>query len=429
VAAADYDNDGDVDLFITNVGTNVMLQNDGSGKFRDVTESCRLGDPGWSTSAAFFDADRDGDLDLYVCNYVDWNFEGDIPCTSRSGESDYCSPRSYNSQTDRFYENNGDGSFTDKTHIAGIASGAGNGLGVVCGDFNDDQWLDVFVANDQVRNNFWINLGDGRFEDRAMVAGCAVDRNGKAKAGMGTCAADIDGDFDLDLLVVNLQAQSDSFFRNQGKFFIDQTAQVGLGSATRPFTRFGVGFADFDNDGVWDIFQANGRVTMPDTVTTEDPFAEPNLLLRGTGDGQFEKVGSLGLGTSRAAAFGDLNNDGKVDIVVVNRDAAAEVLLNRHKSPGHWMIVRVLERHGGDAIGAVLRLQVGDVAIRRDINPHYSYLASNDPRAHVGLGRHEQVDAIVVHWVDGSQERFGAFDADQIVTIRRGDGEFIANPP
>ncbi len=316
VTAGDFDNDADTDLYVTNVGQNVLLRNNGDGTYTDVTKVAGVGGDDWSTSAAFVDYDRDGDLDLYVCNYIVWSPAGDLRCRNGAGQPDYCNPTSYGSpQPDVLYRNEGDGTFADVSAEAGIRTAFGNGLGVVCGDLNGDRQTDIFVANDGVDNQCWINQGDGRFKDEAMLTGFAVDKNGKAKAGMGTCAADIDGDDDLDLLVVNLQAQSDSFFRNEGKFFVDDTPMIGLGTSTRSFTRFGVGWVDFNNDGQLDLYQANGRVTLPDSVPEgqSDDYAEPNVLL--VGDGlkfQVAAAGSLPatVRTSRAAGFGDLNNDG-----------------------------------------------------------------------------------------------------------------------
>ncbi len=205
VAAGDYDNDGDTDLYVTNVGPNVLLRNDGSGHFDNVTEAAGVGDPGWGTSAAFVDYDRDGDLDLFICNYVTWSLDADLLCQTPAGQPDYCSPNSYNApQTDLLYQNQGDGTFVDVSAEAHIRSATGNGLGVVCGDFDGDNDTDIFVANDSMHNHLWQNQGEGIFENVALATGCAVDKDGTAKAGMGTCAADIDGDDDLDLLVVNL---------------------------------------------------------------------------------------------------------------------------------------------------------------------------------------------------------------------------------
>jgi hypothetical protein len=441
VAAGDADGDGDVDLYVTNVGANVLLLNDGGDgapHFTDVTETAGVGDPGWGTSAAFLDYDRDGDLDLYVVNYVVWSRTGDLECFSRSGQPDYCSPVSFNApQPDVLYRNDGRGAggvprFTDVSVEAGLRTAFGNGLGVAWGDFDGDGWNDVFVANDQTENQFWHNrLGssggfkDRIFEDLAMEVGCAVDENGRAKAGMGTVAGDVDDDGDLDLLVVNLQAQSDSFFRNEGAYFLDDTPRVGLGTASRPYTRFGVGWIDFDNDGWPDVFEVDGRVTLPEQVAAPgDPFAEVNVLLRGTSEGRFEQVAPAGgtaeplAATSRAAAFGDLDGDGGIDVVVVNRDARAHVLRNVVPERGHWVRFRVLDRHGSDALGAAVTLMLGERDVRRDVQVAYSYCASNDPRVHFGLGDETIARDVKVRWPDGRVEELGDLEADRDHVIR-----------
>ncbi|MEE8523282.1 MAG: FG-GAP-like repeat-containing protein [Thermoanaerobaculia bacterium] len=443
VAAGDVDGDGDVDLYVTNVGANVLLLNDSAGdgvRFADVTESAGVGDTGWGTSAAFLDVDGDGDLDLYVVNYVVWSRGGDLECFSRSGQPDYCSPVSFNApQPDVLYRNDGLGAdgvprFTDVSIEAGLRTAFGNGLGLVWGDFDGDGRYDVFVANDQIENQFWHNRSGEAggfkasiFKDLAMEVGCAVDENGRAKAGMGTVAGDLDDDGDLDLLVVNLQAQSDSFFRNQGAYFLDDTPRVGLGSVSRPYTRFGVGWIDFDNDGWPDVYQANGRVTLPEQVAADratDPFAEVNVLLRGTSSGRFEEVAPAGgtaealAATSRAAAFGDLDDDGGVDVVVVNRDATAHLLRNVAPGRGHWVRFRVLDRQGSDALGAALTLKIGERTVRRDVRVAYSYCASNDPRVHVGLGDETVARDVRVTWPDGRVEELGDFEVDRDHVIR-----------
>ncbi len=242
---------------------------------------------------------------------------------------------------------------------------------------------------------------------------------------MGVTAADVDDDGDLDLLVCNLRDQSDSFFINDGEFFTDATAVGGLASLSRPFTRFGMSWTDFDNDGRLDLYQANGRVMRQAVMHSKDPYAEPNLLLMGRQPPRFEPFEPHGgtaeplIATSRAAAFGDIDNDGGVDVLVVNRDAEAHLLRNVVAGRGHWLILRVVEEHGRDALGATVRLAVGDRVITRDVRAAYSYLASNDPRVHVGLGDADRVDSVTVRWADGTTDAFGSFAADQIVTLRR----------
>jgi hypothetical protein len=239
VTSGDYDNDGDADLYVTNLGRNILLQNDGSGRFTDVTGGAGVGDQNWGTSAAFVDVDHDGDLDLYVCNYLDWTPEREMWCSMPGGQ-DYCSPKNYQAaMPDVLYRNNGDGTFTDVSKTAGMHTAFGNGLGVVCGDYDNDGRVDIFVANDGMPNQLWINRGDGTFQDMALERGCAVDMQGIRKAGMGVAAADFDDDADLDVLVCNMNAETDSLFCNEGSYFRDGTSEVGLASVSKVFTRFG----------------------------------------------------------------------------------------------------------------------------------------------------------------------------------------------
>jgi len=429
VATGDVDRDGFLDLYVTNLGANALLRNRGDGRFEDVTAAAGVGSRAWSTSAAFADLDADGDHDLFVCNYVDWSPEGEIPCYTAAGRPDYCSPNSYDApRADLLYRNAGDGTFTDVTARAGIAARRGNGLGVVVADFDDDGRPDVFVANDQMQNHLWRNVGDGTFTDVAVETGCAVDVHGSPKAGMGTLAEDVDDDGDLDLFVVNLRAQADSFFRNVGGYFRDDTAAVGLGSASRPFTRFGVAWIDFDQDGWLDLYEANGRVVIVSErkPRSEDPYAEPNLLFAGGPGPKLRLVAPEGgvaeplVHTSRGAAFGDLDGDGAVDAVVVNRDAWAYVLRNVVPDRGHWIRFRVLDERGAEALGAELRIELGERTLRRVVRTAYGYCSANDPRVHVGLGERATVERVRVRWPDGREEAFGPFEADRDVTLRPG---------
>ncbi len=427
VAAGDFDNDGFTDLYVTNYGANVLLKNDGHGRFVDVTERAGVASSGWSTSAAFVDYDGDGELDLFVTHYLNWRREAEVQCFSLTGVPDYCSPASYDlPSASTLYHNNGNGTFTDVSAGAGMLTAVGNGLGVVAGDFDGNGLIDLVVANDRTPNHLWLNQGGGRFRESALVMGSALDQDGIAKSGMGVDAVDADDDGDLELLIVNLDGESDSFFRNQGKFFVDDTVSVGLRTASRPFTRFGAALRDFDNDGYLDLYEANGRVGRQSENYSADPYAEPSLLFRGLPGPRFEEVTprggtrSLLVASSRAAAFGDIDNDGGIDIVVVNRDSRAFLLHNAVKTRGHWLLLRVVDTHGRDALGAVVTATVGTRTIRRDVRAAYSYLASNDPRVHLGLGGETVARNVTVRWPDGKSELFGDLRSDRVVVLRRG---------
>jgi len=429
VAAGDYDGDGDPDLYLTNLGANVLLRNDGGGRFADVTAAAGVAGGGWSTSAAFVDVDGDGWLDLFVTRYLAWAPDRERQCFSLTGVVDYCSPRNYAAPTtDLLFRNTGRGTFTDVSAAAGLTTARGNGLGVVADDVDGDGRVDLFVANDGTPNHLWVNQGGGRFVEDALARGVAIDQDGAPKAGMGVHAADVDGDGDNDLLVMNLDTEADSYFRNDGRFFVDATSSVGLRVVSRRFTRFGMALLDFDNDGRLDLYEANGRVGLQGERFADDPYAEPNLLLRGVDGPGFVEVLPRGgtaapiVRTSRAAAFGDIDNDGGLDILVANRDEAPTLLRNVVPARGHWLQAWVKDARGRDAVGARLTIHAGGRTVRRDVRTAYSYLAANDPRVHVGLGAATRVEAIDVRWPDGATETFGPFDADRIVTIRKGTG-------
>jgi len=434
-AAGDFDNDGDMDLYVTNLGSNVLYRNDGDGTFTDVTAAAGVGDESWSTSAAFLDYDADGDLDLFVTNYVDWS---DTPaftmkqCFSSSGARDYCSPQAYAAPTfDTLYRNNGDGTFQDVSAAAGFRAKAGTGLGVVCTDLDGDGRIDIYVANDQMPSFAWINAGDGTFVESAVRLSCAVDEMGKSQAGMGVDAADIDDDGDQDLWKVHLHRESHVLYLNEGTYFDDVTSRWRLAGLTRRATGFGTALFDYDLDGLLDAFIANGRVQIiADTTATDDPYAEANQLLRQVEPGRFEDVTSRAgpalarIASSRAAAFGDYDNDGDVDILIVNRDGSARLLRNDAPDRGNACTIRVLDRHGRDAFGARVRCEIGDQTRTFEVRSAYSYCAANDPRLHVGLGAAARIDRVEVRWPDlpdSTPDLYGPFDAGVVIVIRQGD--------
>ncbi len=429
VATGDYDQDGDVDLYISNLGPNVLLRNDGPGLFTDVTDIAGVGDANFGAGTAFLDYDLDGDLDLYVANYLYWSLDREPDCVDPFNRRDYCAPNVYDAPAyDVLYRNEGDGTFTDVSASAGIAAEPGTGLGVVCGDFDGDGRPDIYVANDGMDNMLWRNQGDGTFKNVALLMGCARDHQANAKAGMGVATNDVDDDGDLDILVVNLATESDSFYQQEEGYFLEQSAARGLVTLSRRFTRFGTGLVDFDNDGRLDVYHANGRVNRqehPDD-DRDDPYAEVNLLYRQMPDGSFQEQLPRGgtefelVHSSRAAAFGDLDNDGAVDIVVVNQDAPAYVLYNVVPQRGSWMALQVRDLHGTDALGATVICRVGERVVTRDVRTAYSFFAANDPRVHIGLGDATRVDAIEIRWSDGEvQQVRGPTPVNCFVAVQR----------
>jgi len=429
-AAGDIDGDGDTDLYVTNYGANTLYRNDGDGVFSDATSEAGVAGSGWSTSAVFFDADGDGDLDLFVANNVRWSESIEMGCFADDGRPDYCGPSNYNAPAaDVLYRNDGDGTFTDVSQAAGIGVAFGNGLGVVSGDFDNDGHQDVYVANDGMPNQLGLGRGRLSFEEEGLFAGVAVNDLGAAEAGMGVCTEDLEDDGDLDLYVVHLRQETNTFYRNLGGTFVDATARVGLSAGSMPMTGFGVGLFDFDHDGWLDVYVANGRVKLgARSLTRDDPYAEPDTLHRGAAGARFHEVrpaGGVLAGdprTGRAAAFGDIDNDGDIDVLVVNRDAGPSLLRNERGQDGNWILFRVLDDNGADALGARVSLGFGYRSVMRDARAGFSYLATNDPRVHFGLGAATGVTDVRVRWTDGTEESFGDFEAGRIVPLRRGSG-------
>jgi hypothetical protein len=424
VAVGDYDGDGDLDLYVTNLGRNTLYRNGGEGVFVDVTAAAGVGDERYSTSAVFFDYDGDGDLDLYVCNYVDWSVAVERTCRGPMGLVGYCSPSEYEAPADSLYRNEGDGRFVDVSVTSGVAAARSTGLGVVAADFDDDGRVDLYVANDQRPNFLWMNRGDGTFREEALLRGNALNELGQPEAGMGVAVADPDGDGDWDLFVSHLGGETNTYYRNQGDgFFVDATDELGLGAVSQPFTGFGTGFADFDHDGALDLFLANGKVSPGDSVQPD--YREPNQVFSGRRGGRFEDV-SAGAGASlellevsRAAAFGDIDGDGDVDVLMVNNEGPARLYRNDIEAAGHWLAVKLRDRppnpHG---VGATLELRSGDRVSRRLVQPSYSYCASNDLTVHFGLGDAARVD-LSVRWPDGSVQELRDVEADRRYVVER----------
>lgn len=417
-ACADFDGDGWTDLYVLNLRLNTLYRNRGDGTFEDVTGRAGVaGDPTeWSSSAAFYDDDGDGHLDLFVVNYLHWSMATEVDCFSRGGVPDYCSPLSYRAPSrDRLFRNRGDGTFEDVTVSRGLDQAFGNGLGVATGDFDHDGHLDVFVTNDAMPNQLWINSGPaGPLRDEALLRGCAVNATGIPRAGMGAIAFDLENNGWLDLFATHLVGEGNGLFRNTRGHFADVITPRGPMSGSRPFTGFGVAFRDFDQDGEADVFVANGRVRLgAQDLDPRDPFAEPNSLLRGLGGGDFAPVLPVGgttpllLATSRGAAFGDLDNDGAIDVVVINKDAPVHVLRNRIGTRGRWIGLDVRSVRGPVAHNALVRVDAGPRTWWRQVQPNEGYASSNDPRLVVGLGPASSADRLLVRWPDGRWEAFG----------------------
>ncbi len=428
-AVGDVDGDGHEDLFVTNVGADALYRSRGDGTFVECGAAAGVAGNAWSTSAAFLDGDEDGDLDLWVTRYVVWSASEERTCRTKTGERTYCSPRSYEAPApDALFVNDGGGRFADGSEAAGLFAAYGNGLGVACGDFDRDGRVDVYVANDGNPNQLWINRGDGTFQDEAGPRSCAVDGSGVPEAGMGVQALDADGDGDLDLFLTHLRHETNTFYRCEGAWFQDATAQLGLAAPSFASTGFGLGFHDLDHDGRLDLYVANGRVVRWDPPPDpRDPYAEANQLFVGGERGFTEHPSPEGPGrarlhASRAAVFGDLDDDGDVDVVVVNRDAPPYLLANVAPKRGGWAVLRVLDRDGRDALFAELRIEAGALALARRVDRAYGYCGSSDARVHVGLGDAAQVDRVRVRWPDGGLESFGPLAANARHVLERGRG-------
>ncbi len=443
--AGDYDNDGRVDLYVTNVGPNALYRNAGGGAFTDVTRNARVGSPLWSASCAFADLDKDGDLDLFVTNYVDIRLKPDSTANAvrspfcgnaRLKTRFYCHPLNFDPLPNIVYRNDGNGTFTDVSAEAGIGALKSNGLGVVVADLDEDGWPDVFVANDSMPNFLFRRAGPWRFEEVALRAGVAVASDGKARAGMGTDAADYDGDGQLDLVVANLDFEMHSLYRGLGRqLFAYATPESGIGPATLPYVGFGVVFFDADNDMQLDLAFANGHIIdNARQFRAGASHAQRKLLFRNAGSRRFTDVtGGAGPGfaaekVGRGLAAGDIDNDGDLDLLVTNNGQSADLIRN-DGDPGNALIVRLVGRQSNrDGIGARLRLTSGTRSQIREVKAGSSYLGQNDVRQHFGLAALGRADRLDVRWPSGRTDVVENVAANQIITIREGDGIVAATP-
>lgn len=425
-AAADFDNDGHVDLFVTAMGPDVLYRNRGDGTFEDVTARAKVGDPRLGSSAAWGDYNGDGYLDLYVANYVQYQLDKDLYCASKiPGKRTYCGPSIYQPERHTLYRNNRDGTFTDVTAKA-LGSPVGNGLGVIWTDYNDDGRPDLFVANDLWPNFLYQNLGNGKFRDVAKDVGVAYGEDGDRRAGMGVDAGDYDNDGRLDLMVTNFSEEPNALYHNEGALFRDLAVASGMGSATFRYLGFGTGFLDYDLDGRQDLFFANGHV-LDDIGALSDAVSwkQSSQLFHNLGSGRFEEqsvASGIAEGTrvARGAAFGDLENRGRTDIVVsAIRDHPTHY---RYQAPttAHWMELELRAASGNpQAVGAKVWLKSGGILQQREVRAGSSYASTSDPRLLFGLGTSRTIEELRVRWPNGEITKHPNLPVDQIHRIQQ----------
>ena len=439
-AVADYDNDGDADLYVTNFGPNVLYRNNGDGSFTDVTTQADVGAPQWSTSAAFFDYDNDGHLDLYIANYLNFTIKTNKICggyvkTDAQGRRainddtrSYCSPDEYEGVPDVLYRNNGDGSFTDVAAQAGVASTAGKGLGVVALDYDSDGDQDLYVANDGVANFLYRNNGDGSFANDALSSGTAYNARGEDEAGMGVDFGDFDNDGDFDLFVTNFSRETNTLYRNDGDRFIDVTAAAGLSRSSWTLLGFGTHFLDYDHDGDLDLYIANGHVLDKAPIFQHGvEYAQNPQLLRNDHGRYTDVSDSSGAWFSRkqlgrGAAFGDYDNDGDIDLVATHSGGPAALVRNDGGNGHNWSMIKVVgKRSNRDGIGALVRLTSGNQTQIRQVRSGSSYLSASDPRLHFGLGPHTRIERLEITWPSGLQQHFENLPANKVLLIEEGE--------
>ena len=460
VATGDFNNDGCVDLYLTNFGPNRLYRNNCNGTFTDVTQSSGLSnDSGWSVSAAFLDYDRDGWLDLYVSHYVQYSLETDKRCTGLTGRRDYCTPAVYTAGTDRLYHNERNGTFVDVTAKALVGGPFGPALGVSTADFNGDGWPDIYVANDGKPNLLWINQRNGTFKNMGLLSGVALSGDGKAGGSMGVDAGDFDNDGDEDLFMTQLPSEGSKLYVNDGSgFFEDRSGPSRLGPLSMGYTGFGTGWFDVDNDGWLDLFAANGSIEAQKGRLSETfPYDERNLLFRNLRDGRFEDVSAQAgevfrlSEISRGAAFGDIDNDGDVDVVLSNVHGPARLLINTVGNRHHWVGLRLIGcasvpplvgqaaqrlaqasrgnttvpacRSGRDMVGAKVEIvrQTGPALWRR-VRADGSYASANDPRIIAGLGESTEAPTVRVAWPNGAVEEWPHVAIDRWTVLTQGEG-------
>jgi hypothetical protein len=433
VAAADFDNDGDSDIFVAGVNKNILFRNNGDGTFADITSRAGLEgiDPErgkmWSVSAAWLDYDRDGHLDLFVVNYCKWNASLDPYCgAALPGYRTYCFPDRYEGLPNQLFRNNGDGTFTDVSRTSGIARHIGKGMGIAVADFDDDGWIDVFVANDTLPNFLFRNNSRGGFEEVALNSGVAVPESGMPVSGMGVDFRDYDNDGRPDLIVSALEGETFPLFRNLGKgFFADETYASGLGLRTSKRSGWSLGLFDFNNDGYRDLFTVNAHVNDNIELYNEQMYRQPNSLFVNLKNGTFTDVSALAGPDFRAqrahrgCAFADFNNDGKMDVVTTSLSEPAELFMNESPDANHWLLLELSgTRSNRDGIGARLMLTTASGARQfSHVTTSVGYASSSDRRIHFGLGSDKIVRTLEIRWPSGAVQVLNEIPADRLLRV------------
>ena len=419
----DYNNDGFTDLYVTNYGPNVLYRNNGDDTFTDVTATAGVDGGQFSSGCAFVDVDADGYLDLYVVNYVEFDPDTNPECT-RQGIRTYCTPEALPGAADVFYRNNGDGTFRDVSEKVGVGTASGKGLGVVCGDVDNDGDVDIFVANDTTPNFLYLNEQNGvEMTEDALFAGVALSEEGRAYSGMGANLGDVDNDGYLDIVITNFQDQTNSLYHNaQSGFFTEMSFAKGIGERSLPYLAWGVDFIDFNNDGWLDLFIANGH--LDDNIAEIDPigtYPQPNQLFlsdRGIRFSESPDAAVTQQKVSRGAAFGDIDNDGDIDIVISNLKDAPTVLRNDGGNASQWLGVKLIGTHcNRDAIGARVTVVSGELTQMREVKSGSGYLSQNDLRLHFGLGATTSVDTLTVRWLCGRVQTLQNVETNQVLVI------------
>ena len=440
VAVGDYDNDGNIDIYITCVGPNHLFRNLGGGKFVDMTKTAGVGDPGFSTSAAWFDYDNDGKLDLFVGNYVDWTPQTDQFCSLDGKNKSYCTPQSYKGQSATLYHNRGNGSFENVTARAGLNDPAGKTLGVALLDYDDDGWMDLFVANDTEPNKLYRNNHNGTFTDNAVIAGVAFSESGTARAGMGVDAADYDGSGRQSVVIGNFTNESIALYHNDGTgLFTDDAPASGIGKMSAQSLTFACFFFDYDLDGLLDIFAANGHVS--DDISVVQPtvkYAQPPHLFHNKGRKKFEEVtAKLGRALNRAivgrgAAYGDFDNDGDLDLLITTNNGPARLLRNDNANQNDLLRVRTVgTRSNRDGIGAkvVVKTSKGRT-VSEMVRTGSSYCSQSELPLTFGMGKPEDGTTLTVEitWPSGQKDRIADVKPNQTITVQEGKGIISAAP-